>query len=211
MPLSAAASSVQHNALPDAYARWEATAKEIVASPPSCPPVVTPAQTSKAVGPPNRKAVASALQYLGTPYSWGGRGIGRPGKGSGPGTETVDLDCSSLVQLRLPPSAWPHLPMVTDAPAAALRTCPRQLPFMADDLLFFRGPRDPPGRCHHRGIYDGQGGMVRAPRIGKTVEVVHNVLSDPYYSSQLALVARPASAGPASKQAPRRPGVRPRQ
>lgn len=32
------------------------------------------------------------------------------------------------------------------------------------------------------------------PRTGKTVEVVHNVLDDPYFRSQLALVARPSSA-----------------
>ena len=44
------------------------------------------------------------------------------------------------------------------------------------------------------GIYDGNGNMVHAPRTGKTVEVVHDVLSDPYYASQFALATRPGGA-----------------
>jgi cell wall-associated NlpC family hydrolase len=40
------------------------------------------------------------------------------------------------------------------------------------------------------GIYDGNGNMVHAPRTGKSVEVVHDVFSDPYYRSQFALATR---------------------
>ena len=36
--------------------------------------------------------------------------------------------------------------------------------------------------------------MVHAPRTGKTVEVVHDVLSVPYFKNQLAAVARPGPA-----------------
>ncbi len=41
------------------------------------------------------------------------------------------------------------------------------------------------------GIYDGNGNMVHAPRTGKTVEVVHDVFSDPYNAEQFALATRP--------------------
>ena len=41
------------------------------------------------------------------------------------------------------------------------------------------------------GIYDGKGNMVHAPRSGKTVEVVHDVFSNPSYASQFALATRP--------------------
>jgi len=41
------------------------------------------------------------------------------------------------------------------------------------------------------GIYDGNGSMVHAPRTGMTVEVVHDIFSNPYYAAQFALATRP--------------------
>jgi cell wall-associated NlpC family hydrolase len=64
----------------------------------------------------------------------------------------------------------------------------------AGDLLFFASPGAPQGSYGHMGIYDGQGNMVHAPRTGKTVEVVHDVMSVPYYRDRLAVVARPVAA-----------------
>jgi|BarGraNGADG00212_1021973.scaffolds.fasta_scaffold00723_5 cell wall-associated NlpC family hydrolase len=82
-------------------------------------------------------------------------------------------------------------------PAGALVTqpnlkpdAPRGAPLRAGDLLFFHDP----GSYHHVGIYDGNGNMVHAPRTGKTVEVVHDVFSDPYYAAQFALATRPGGA-----------------
>ncbi|MGZ8802640.1 MAG: hypothetical protein ACXWZL_08530 [Mycobacterium sp.] len=38
--------------------------------------------------------------------------------------------------------------------------------------------------------------MVHAPRTGKTVEVVHDVFSQPYYAAQFALATRPGETPP---------------
>ncbi|KRF23654.1 C40 family peptidase [Phycicoccus sp. Soil803] len=191
MPLTRAAQAVQASAFPDAYARWEPLAQQIVANPAVLSATCYTTADYTGDGTQGSNAVASALQFLGTPYSWGGGGIGGPGNGFGPGSATVGFDCSSLVQYAYHQATGRTLPRVTDAQAAALPHVPPGSHLRAGDLLFFHSPGDAPGSYHHVGIYDGQGGMVHAPRTGKTVEVVHDVLKDPYYSSQLALVARP--------------------
>lgn len=201
MTVTDAAQAVQASALPDAYARWEPLARQVVAN----PAVLSASCYSEADyvgdGTPGSNAVASALQELGTPYSWGGGGIGGPGVGFGPGSSTVGFDCSSLVQYAYYQATGITLPRVTDAQAASLPKVPVGSKLRAGDLLFFRSPGDPPGTYHHVGIYDGQGGMVHAPRTGKTVEVVHDVLSNPYFRSQLALVTRPAAGSAQVAQA----------
>jgi cell wall-associated NlpC family hydrolase len=195
MPITQAAQAVQHSAFPDAYARWEPLARQIVANPSVLSATCYTVADYKGDGTSGSNAVAAALQYVGTPYSWGGGGIGGPSVGFGPGGGTVGFDCASLVQYAYHRATGISLPRVTDAQAAALPHVPAGSALRAGDLLFFHSPSDPPGSYHHVGIYDGQGGMVHAPRTGKTVEVVHDVLKDPYFSSQLALVARP-TAGP---------------
>ena len=194
MPLTRAAQAVQASAFPDAYARWEPLAQQIVADPAVLSATCYTTADYAGDGTSGSNAVASALKFLGTPYSWGGGGIGGPSRGFGPGSATVGFDCSSLVQYAYHEATGRVLPRVTDAQAAALPHVPLGAQLSAGDLLFFHAPNDPPGSYHHVGIYDGQGGMVHAPRTGKTVEVVHDVLKDPYFSSQLALVARPAGS-----------------
>jgi len=103
---------------------------------------------------------------------------------------TVGFDCASLVQYAYHQGTGKTLPRVADAQTAALSHVPPGSKLRAGDLLFFHSPDDPTGSYHHVGIYDGQGGMVHAPRTGKTVEVVHDVLTNPYFSAQLAAVAR---------------------
>jgi cell wall-associated NlpC family hydrolase len=191
MPLTRAAQAVQASALPDAYARWEPLAQEIVSNPSVLSATCYSDADYAGDGTPGSNAVGSALQVLGTPYSWGGGGIGGASRGFGPGNNTVGFDCSSLVQYAYHRATGKTLPRVTDAQAAALPSVPPGSKLRAGDLLFFRSPGDPPGSYHHVGIYDGQGGMVHAPRTGKTVEVVHDVLKNPYFASQLAHVARP--------------------
>lgn len=200
MPLTRAAQAVQASAFPDAYARWEPLAQQIVASPRVLSASCYTDADYVGDGTPGSNAVASALQELGKPYSWGGGGIGGAGTGFGPGSATVGFDCSSLVQYAYHRATGMTLPRVTDAQAAALPHVPPGSKLRAGDLLFFRSPADPPSSYHHVGIYDGQGGMVHAPRTGKTVEVVHDVLKDPYFASQLALVARPnTGSGPTAE------------
>lgn len=201
MSLTRAAQAVQASAFPDAYARWEPLAQQIVGSPTVLSATCYTDADYVGDGTPGSNVVASALQELGTPYSWGGGGIGGAGTGFGPGSATVGFDCSSLVQYAYHRATGMTLPRVTDAQAAALPHVPPGSKLRAGDLLFFRSPADPPGSYHHVGIYDGQGGMVHAPRTGKTVEVVHDVLKNSYFASQLALVARPDSGNAAAAQA----------
>ena len=106
----------------------------------------------------------------------------------------MGFDCSSLAQFAWHQATGLRLPRVTDEQAAALPHVPRGAPLQAGDLLFFQTPGAPAGSFHHMGIYDGQGNMVHAPRTGKTVEVVHDVMSVPYFKNQLAVVARPGQA-----------------
>lgn len=194
MPLTEAAQAVQHSAFPDAYARWQTTAQQIVANPLVLSATCYTDAAYVGNGTAGSNAVAAALQEVGTPYAWGGGGIGGPSTGFGPGDATAGFDCSSLVQYAYHQATGLTLPRTTDAQAAALPHVPAGAPLQAGDLLFFHAPGDPSGSYHHVGIYDGQGGMIHAPHTGATVEVVHNVLQDPYFASQLALIARPAGA-----------------
>lgn len=191
MPLTVAAQSVQASAFPGAYARWEPLAREVVGNPTVLSATCYDSVAYTGDGTPGARAVAGALRWLGTPYSWGGGGPSGPSLGFGPGARTAGFDCSSLAQF-----AWKQagvtLPRVTDAQAASLPHVPPGSPLQAGDLLFFASPGAPAGSYSHMGIYDGQGNMVHAPRTGKTVEVVHDVMSVPYFRDRLAVVARPA-------------------
>lgn len=191
MTLADAAQAVQRSAFPSAYDQWRAQAEQIVANPAVLSAVCTPAYASD--GSPGANAVAAGMAYLGTPYSWGGGTPSGPGTGFGSGAGVVGFDCSSLTQY-----AWAKsgvtLPRVTDAQAAATEHLATGAQLIAGDLLFFHAPGDPTGVYHHMGISDGQGNMLHAPRPGKTVEVVHDVLADPYYAAEFALATRPSAS-----------------
>lgn len=143
LPLTLAAQAVQHSAFPDAYARWEPMARQIVADPSVLSATCYTAGDYHGDGTSGGKAVLSALQYLGTPYSWGGGGIGGPSTGFGPGATTTGFDCSSLVQFAYHQASGLTLPRTTDSQAAALPHVPTGEPLKAGDLLFFHPPRDP--------------------------------------------------------------------
>lgn len=194
MPLTEAAQAVQASAFPGAYAKWEGLAQQVVADPTVLSATCYSAAAYRGDGTSGARAVAAALQQLGTPYSWGGGSPSGPTRGFGPGSSTVGFDCSSLAQFAWHQATGLRLPRVTDTQAAALPRVPLGAPLQAGDLLFFKSPGAPTGSYHHMGIYDGQGNMVHAPRTGKTVEVVHDVLSVPYFKNQLAAVARPGQA-----------------
>jgi cell wall-associated NlpC family hydrolase len=194
MSLTLAAQAVQHSAFPNAYAKWQPLAMQVVGDPAVLSAVCTGGAGFVGDGSQGSRVFAAALTYLGTPYSWGGGGPNGPGLGIGTGANTIGFDCSSLVQFAWHQGSGLALPRVTDAQAVATAHLPRGAPLRAGDLLFFHDPGDPPGSYHHVGIYDGNGNMVHAPRTGKTVEVVHDVFSDPYYAAQFALATRPGGA-----------------
>jgi len=194
MPLTMAAQAVQHSAFPDAYGKWQRVAEQVVADPSVLSAVCTGGDGFVSDGSQGAAVFATALRYLGTPYSWGGGGPNGPGPGFGSGANTIGFDCSSLVQYAWQQGAGLTLPRVTDAQAAATAHLPPGASLRAGDLLFFHDPADPPGSYHHVGIYDGNGSMVHAPRTGMTVEVVHDIFSNPYYAAQFALATRPGGA-----------------
>ena len=194
MPVTLAAQAVQRSAFPDAYAKWQPLAAQVVGDPSVLSAVCTGGAGFVGDGSQGAGVFATALKYLGTPYSWGGGGPNGPGPGFGIGGSTIGFDCSSFVQFAWQQGGGLALPRATDAQAGATAHLPSGAPLRAGDLLFFHDPADPPGSYHHVGIYDGNGNMVHAPRTGKTVEVVHDVFSDPYYASQFALATRPGGA-----------------
>ena len=194
MPVATAAQAVQRSAFPDAYAKWQHLAEQVVSDPSVLSAVCTGGAGFVGDGSQGAGVFAAALRYLGTPYSWGGGGPNGPGPGFGIGGGTIGFDCSSLVQYAWQQGAGIALPRVTDAQAGATVHLPRGASLRAGDLLFFHDPADPLGSYHHMGIYDGNGNMVHAPRTGKTVEVVHDVFSDPYYAAQFGLATRPGGA-----------------
>jgi cell wall-associated NlpC family hydrolase len=104
------------------------------------------------------QAVAIAMQYLGTPYVWGGASPG-------------GFDCSGLVMyvysklgVSLPHNAAAQYGMGVAVPRSALEP---------GDLVFFDG-------LGHVGIYVGNGAFIHAPHTGDVVRV--SSLSG-YYSS----------------------------
>lgn len=185
MAPTVAAQAVQVSAFPTAYAKWETTASELLGT--------------KGVGgarcssPPGGSAeiVKAAQDWMGTPYSWGGGGIEGPSEGFAQGAGTKGFDCSSLVQYAVYASTGTLLPRTTSEQARVVEEVALD-EAEAGDLLFFHSGSDPDGVYHHVGIYDGRGGMVHAPRTGKTVERVAEVLENPYWESQLTLVGRVA-------------------
>jgi cell wall-associated NlpC family hydrolase len=203
MPVTVAAQAVQRSAFPDAYAKWQQLAEKVVADPSVLSALCTEGGGFVGDGSAGAGVFVAALRYLGTPYSWGGGGPNGPGPGFGSGANTVGFDCSSLVQFAWQQGGGLALPRVTDAQTAATEHLPPGAPLRAGDLLFFRSPGDPAGSYHHVGISDGNGNMIHAPRTGKTVEVVHEVLKDPYYGEQFALATRPGGASVSATAAQR--------
>lgn len=178
MPVTVAAQTVQGSAYPDAYAKWQPLATQLVASaqagngqtvsaqggngqsPPagcSTPPptdfATLPAavQAAVAAAPPQvQTAIAFALSKAGTPYQWGGTG--------------PLYDCSGLTQaayqaagIAIPRDTYSQV--LVGQPVAV---DPAQL--APGDLIF-----PDPG---HVQLYLGAGMIVEAPHTGANVGVV---------------------------------------
>jgi cell wall-associated NlpC family hydrolase len=137
-------------------------------------------------------AVNIAASWIGTPYSWGGGTRTGPSLGIGPGAGTVGFDCSGLILHAWYQAAGVELPHSSRQIAAMTTPVPIELA-QAGDILSFatKGGRT----VTHDGLYDGRGGMVHAPRTGKTVEHVPDVFGSEYWSSRLVSITRPAVPG----------------
>lgn len=201
MPVTMAAQKVQVSAFPMAYAKWEATARSLVATLASGTPCSQGETAAGAAGvvvnlPANatagQKVVAAAMSQLGVPYSWAGGDASGPttggccSPGGHSGARTVGFDCSGLTVyawakagVKLPRTARTQHRAVTPVPVDQIQ---------AGDLLFFSNDA-------HVGIADGKGGMIHAPRTGKNVEVVPNVLKNSYWGETFGGAGRPSNTG----------------
>jgi peptidoglycan DL-endopeptidase CwlO len=157
LPVTVAAQTVQRSAFPDAYAKWEALAADLVAKlagvadPAGCGP--DSASLPEGVV---RTATQFALAELGKPYVWGA---------TGPDT----FDCSGLI-LRAFQAAGIDLPRVSrDQFDAGGHVPVRQA--QAGDLLFYATDPTDPATIHHVALYLGGDQMVEAPYSGEAVRM----------------------------------------
>lgn len=176
-PVTVAAQTVQRSAFPNAYAKWEGLAAELVgriagvADPSGCG-----RGTARLPEGIARTAIAFALGELGKPYVWGA---------TGPGT----YDCSGLM-LRAFQAAGIQLPRVSrDQFNAGGHVPVREA--QPGDLMFYATDRTDPSTIHHVFLYLGDGQMVEAPYSGERVRV-QNVNWN--YRELVPLATRPGTA-----------------
>jgi cell wall-associated NlpC family hydrolase len=129
--------------------------------------------------------VNMAMQYLGTPYLWGGAD---PRKG---------FDCSGFVQY-LYSQAGVALPRTTYEQAKVGQAIRDPQDLQAGDILLFatEGGTAPT----HEGMYIGGGQFIQAPHTGDVVKI--SSLTDSYYASRF-LVGRRVIGNPQPPPAPK--------
>lgn len=108
------------------------------------------------------KVIATAMQQLGTPYSWGGGGVGGASRGFAQGAGTIGFDCSSLLMYAFGKNGF-DMPRVSyEQLKRGQRTSVSSLE--AGDLVGW-------GDGHHIALYLGGGRIVEAPHTGANVRV----------------------------------------
>jgi len=129
------------------------------------------------------RAVAAAMRWLGTPYSWGGGNSSGPSAGIGRGAGTVGFDCSGLTLY-----AWAQVGVGLSHFTGSqwnegVRISSLSL-LQPGDLVFFGGD------LGHMGMYIGGGQMIHAPHTGDVVKI--STISSGYYASAFRGGVRPA-------------------
>ncbi|MQA98170.1 MAG: hypothetical protein GEV11_27495 [Streptosporangiales bacterium] len=136
-------------------------------------------------------AVAAAMRWLGTPYSWGGGGPAGPSYGIEQGANTNGFDCSGLTEYAwyqatgksiggttVPQSSFPGQ-QITDM---------SQL--QPGDLMFFSDDGTQAG-IHHVALAHSPGNMIHAPSTGDVVKV-ERYAGNSYYTGEFVYAIRPA-------------------
>ncbi|MGW5581073.1 C40 family peptidase [Micromonospora chokoriensis] len=194
MPLTRAAQAVQRSAFPDAYAKWQPEAQQLVALISDGMNIICTSDGGDGLPPLDdaglpdgfrlptdtqlRAVVSFALAQRGKPYVWGAEG-------------PDSYDCSGLMM-----AAWAEgslqIPRVT---ADQVRTGVAVLSLAAmrpGDLIFIPGSDGTMSRPGHVGMYigvdrSGRQYLIRAPKTGDVVKVV--AVSN--WSRQVAAIRRP--------------------
>ncbi|MFV2103970.1 C40 family peptidase [Micromonospora sp. LOL_024] len=194
MPLTQAAQAVQRSAFPDAYARWQPEAQELVALLSDGMNIVCTSDGGDGLPPlddaglpegyllpgdPRLRAVVSfALAQRGKPYVWGAEG-------------PDSYDCSGLMM-----AAWAkggvQIPRVTADQVHTGVAVPSLAAMRPGDLIFIPGSDGTLAQPRHVGMYVGTDRsarqyLVQAPKTGDVVKVVP--VSG--WSRQVAAIRRP--------------------
>lgn len=164
LPVTVAAQAVQRSAFPDAYAKWEGLASQLVSQLADVAAVGTQCGTAVLAQGVAAAAIGFALHEVGKPYVWGA---------TGPNS----YDCSGLM-LQAFSSAGVTLPRVSWQQYKAGGHVPvRQA--QAGDLLFLATDPADPSTIHHVMLYMGDNKIVEAPYTGASVRVVPAPWNDP--------------------------------
>ena len=184
LPVTVAAQTVQRSAFPDAYAKWEGLAADLVAQLAGCPDPAGCGPTARRC-PRARRAPRSSSPSARS---------ASPTCGAPPGPNTYD--CSGLI-LRAFQAAGIDLPRVSRQQFTAGGHVPVKQA-QPGDLLFYATDPSDPATIHHVMLYMGDGQMVEAPYSGESVRV----RSVPWgYPELVPLATRP---GPHPTAAPDR-------
>jgi cell wall-associated NlpC family hydrolase len=194
MPLAVAAQRVQVSAFPDAYAKWEQPANEVVGSVAGV--VCTGGPDDGAVPAPNplaQAAIDRAVSQVGVPYVWGG--------GDADGPTGGGFDCSGLMvhAFAAVGVTVPHQTQAIWATFQPAITDPAQV--RPGDMILLSRDQTPTG-IHHVGLYLGDGRVVHAPETGSTVEIVTDVWASPFWTREFIGAVRPTPATAPEPDAP---------
>jgi cell wall-associated NlpC family hydrolase len=137
------------------------------AAPPAPPANTPPAGPGSATAA--QTAIDAAMDYLGTPYAWGGGGTRGPGPGMDPDEGVIGFDCSGLTQYAYG-QAGIFIPRNSRAQYAALPKVSSD-DLQAGDLVFWGTDASDPGSIVHVALYLGGGKVVQAPESGDVVKV----------------------------------------
>ena len=176
LPVTVAAQTVQRSAFPDAYAKWEGLATELVQQLADVAPINPCRETVSLAQGVAGTAINFALGEVGKPYVWGA---------TGPAT----YDCSGLI-MRAFQTAGINLPRVSREQFYSGGHIP-VAQAQPGDLLFYATDRNDPATIHHVVLYMGDGKMVEAPYSGEQVRV-QPVPWD--YPELVPLATRPGTA-----------------
>lgn len=154
LPVTVAAQTVQRSAFPEAYARWEGLAGQLVQT---LADVADPLGCGAELNLPEgvvRSAITFALGEQGKPYVWGA---------AGPNS----YDCSGLT-MRAFEAAGVVIPKLSRSQYGAGGHVPVRAA-QPGDLLFLATDRNDPATIHHVMLYLGNNMIVEAPYTGKPV------------------------------------------